>query len=136
MRRVIGRLTALLVKRLGPGLHADGGNLYLKIGMSSARSFIFRYERDGRQRDMGLGAADTVSLAEARQRAAEARSALGEGKDPIDARKASLASQRAAAVTFGSRGPSYTLILQQQKDAATKTHEAREKTDPVRMVGS
>jgi hypothetical protein len=49
-----------------PGLHADGGGLYLYVSKSGARSWIFRWKRDGRPRDMGLGALNTVSLAEAR----------------------------------------------------------------------
>ena len=47
-------------------MHTDGGGLYLYVSKSGARSWIFRWKRDGRPRDMGLGALNTVSLAEAR----------------------------------------------------------------------
>jgi len=55
---------------------------------------------DGVARKMGLGAVHTVSLAEARKRAAEARLKVHDGIDPIDQRKASrtrakIASARA-----------------------------------------
>jgi hypothetical protein len=36
---------------------------------------------------MGLGSAELFTLAEARERAMEARKLLADGKDPIDARR-------------------------------------------------
>jgi Arm DNA-binding domain len=89
-----GKLTALAVKNLikarEPGLKNDGGGLYLKNGSS----WIFRYSRDGRKHDQGLGPAFVISLAEARQKAAEARRLLLDGQDPIKARRASRAGAR------------------------------------------
>jgi hypothetical protein len=38
-----------------PGLHADGHGLYLPVGRRGTKSWIYRYRRDGRLRDMGLG---------------------------------------------------------------------------------
>jgi integrase len=94
--RTHARLTALTLKRLlrerKPGLTADGGNLYLQDG--SGWQLI--YERDGVRRYMGLGPARDVSLAEARQAASDARRLLREGQDPLAARRASRASQKAA----------------------------------------
>jgi hypothetical protein len=91
----IGKLTALQVQRAlrarEPGLINDGGGLYLKDG----GSWIFRFKRGGKTRDHGLGPVLDVSLAEARQKAAEARRLLLDGKDPVETRRAS----RAAALT-------------------------------------
>src|SRR5690606_8323767 len=56
------------------------------------RSWVFRYTRQGRERYMGLGATHTVSLADARQAALEARKVLAEGRDPIHARPAARAA--------------------------------------------
>ena len=65
----IEKLTALKVARLSkPGRYADGKGLYLQITKALVKSWIFRYERDGKERYMGLGATHTVSLAEARDR--------------------------------------------------------------------
>src|SRR5690242_15640346 len=50
-----------------PGMYADGHGLYLHVG-TRAKSWIFRYQIDGRRRDMGLGPVDLVSLAAARDR--------------------------------------------------------------------
>ena len=66
-----------------PGYHADGGNLYLQVAPSGSKSWIFRYTQDGKTREMGLGSVATFSLAEARERAAENRKLLADGKDPM-----------------------------------------------------
>jgi Arm DNA-binding domain len=75
MARKIGRLTALEASRLSePGMHPDGGGLYLQNSKTRARSWVLRFKHDGRY--MGLGPCHAVSLADARQKAAEARSQL------------------------------------------------------------
>jgi integrase len=93
--RTHARLTAARVKQLmrerKPGLVADGGNLYLQDGSS----WLFKYERAGVRSFMGLGAAHTIGLAEARQKAQDARASLRGGVDPLAARRASRASQKA-----------------------------------------
>ena len=63
-------------------MYPDGGGLYLCVGSQSARSWIFRFARDGRTRYMGLGSLAVMSLAEARQKAGEARRLLSAGEDP------------------------------------------------------
>lgn len=85
MGKGIEKLTALKVARLAkPGYHGDGGGLYLQIGPKGAKSWIFRYERQDRERHMGLGPLHTVSLADARERARELRRHLLGGVDPLD----------------------------------------------------
>jgi integrase len=104
MAREIERLSALKVSRLKrPGLHADGGGLYLQIKGGSAKSWLYRFKRNGRARDMGLGPVITVSLADARAAAAEARKQCRAGIDPIAHRRAERAALRLTAakgVTF------------------------------------
>lgn len=111
MAREPGRLTALAASRAKkPGLYSDGGGLYLQVAPSGARSWIFRYQKSGRRRYMGLGGAATVTLAEARQKAAEARKVLGEGKDPIEtarARVVAAATRKANATTFREAANQY-----------------------------
>jgi Arm DNA-binding domain len=51
-----------------PGYYADGGGLYLQV-TDGGRSWVFRYSRAGKRRDMGLGPLDLVSLAGARDKA-------------------------------------------------------------------
>jgi integrase len=105
--RKIDRLTALQVKRLSkPGLYADGGNLLLQVAKGGSKSWLFRFARNGRTRDMGLGSIITVGLAEARERAKEARRSLLDGKDPIEVRRASRASA-AKVITFDQAADQY-----------------------------
>ena len=72
-----------------PGRYADGHGRYLSITEAGSKSWLFRYERGGRERWMGLGPTRDVGLAQARDRASRARLMLLDGIDPIDARRAS-----------------------------------------------
>lgn len=92
------RLSARQVATAGEGYHADGGGLYLQVTASGARSWILRYQRAGKRREMGLGSVAAVSLAQARERTQEARTLLAYGTDPIEARKAVQADK----MTFGA----------------------------------
>ena len=98
MARVIGKLTALKVRQAKrQGLYGDGGNLYLQVSKSGAKSWIFRYKRAGRQRPMGLGPLHTISLTEAREAARVYRQLLLGGIDPIDQRRAERVQGKLAA---------------------------------------
>ena len=97
MARALNRLTALRVARAKkPGVYADGGSLYLRIAPGGSRQWIFRYVVSGRLRDMGIGPAHTLTLAEARERATEARKLRLDGIDPIEHKRAKHAALRAA----------------------------------------
>lgn len=82
-------LSALAVKTLPVGLHADGGTrgLYLRVLPTGGRSWIFRYALANRRRSMHLGATDVLSLADARAAALDARRLLLQKIDPVDARR-------------------------------------------------
>src|SRR5262245_34062080 len=88
------KVTAL-IKDNTQGRHGDGGGLYLQISGGSA-SWLYRYIRDGKERNVGLGPVRDVSLAQARERAAEHRTTLAQDDDPLEAR----ARVKAATVTF------------------------------------
>ena len=85
-------------------MYADGGSLYLRVAPGGSKQWIFRYTApSGRVRDMSLGAVHTFSLAEARERAADARKLRADGIEPINHKRARLAALRAAdakAMTF------------------------------------
>lgn len=86
-----------------PGKFLDANGLYLQVSRSLTKSWLFRYERDGRDRWYGLGSLHTFGLEEARELARKARQQLREGIDPIDERAARTAARRveaARAVTF------------------------------------
>lgn len=84
--RLLKKLTARTVAALSkPGRHADGGNLYLTIskpGATASRRWTFMYVFAGKQREAGFGSTAVVTLAEARERAAEWRLLLAKGNGP------------------------------------------------------
>jgi integrase len=111
--RIVGRLTSRRVSTAKPkaGREAlvigDGGGLWLQVtrgeGDHLRRSWTFRYEIDGRRREMGLGNLSTFSLAEARDRARALRQQLADGVDPLEAREAARRAklaEQARTVTF------------------------------------
>ena len=76
-------LTATKVKSITkPGTHGDGDGLYLSVSGAGSKSWLLRKVVDRRRREYGLGGFPDVSLAAARTKAAEYRSAIAEGKEP------------------------------------------------------
>lgn len=97
MARATNQLTVKAIAALRePGMHADGAGLYLKVDQTLNRRWVLIYFWHGKRREMGLGSAETVTLAAARQAAASARQMVAGGIDPIGARKL----QTGSAVTF------------------------------------
>jgi integrase len=81
------KLTARRVETAKPGKYCDGGNLYLIVSETGARKWVLRFTWRGRAKEMGLGSATNVPLADARERAADARRKIAQGLNPIDERK-------------------------------------------------
>ena len=112
MERSVERLKALAVEKLSrkPGMYCDGGGLWLRVSSPTARSWVFRYMLNRRAHEMGIGKYPEITLAEARQRAAEARRLKAHGKDPLTERGAVKAAALAAAaksVTFKDAAARY-----------------------------
>lgn len=70
-----------------PGRYADGNGLYLIVDPSGAKRWVLRTIVHGRRRDIGLGGLRLVSLAEAREKAAEYRKIAREGGNPLELRR-------------------------------------------------
>jgi len=113
MPKKVAELGALQVGRLvKPGAHAVGGvaGLQLKISPDGARSWVLRAMVSGKRRDMGLGGFPDVPLAEAKQRARDARALIYAGGDPIQARRetrSAVAAATAKAKTFDECSAAY-----------------------------
>ena len=75
-----------LVRARTTGLTNDGNGLYLQISRYGTASWVFRYKIAGKARMMGLGAYPLTSLADARQKAMQARLQTQAGIDPLRAR--------------------------------------------------
>ena len=82
-----GRLTARTIATAKCGKHSDGGNLYLIVSETGSRKWVLRFTWRGTAKEMGLGSANDVPLADARERAADARRLLARDLNPIDERK-------------------------------------------------
>ncbi|MGC2320478.1 MAG: Arm DNA-binding domain-containing protein, partial [Bradyrhizobium sp.] len=78
------KLTARKVATAKPGKYSDGGNLYLIVSETGARKWVLRFTWRGRAKEMGLGSAVSVPLADAREKAASARRKIAHGLNPID----------------------------------------------------
>ena len=105
------RLTAVaVVRKKKLGRYGDGRGLWLQVSPSGTKSWLFRYMRNGKARQMGLGAVHTVTLAEARETAGDCRKLLLAGLDPIEARRAERMQSRVEAArgtTFKDCGERY-----------------------------
>lgn len=95
-------LSALEVNRLNiPGNHAVGGvsGLYLYVNEAQGRSWVLRVMMAGKRKHLGLGGYPSVTLAQARDKAREAREKIVKGIDPIHERKAAATALRAHQAT-------------------------------------
>jgi integrase len=128
------RLNAALISRLSkPGRYGDGGGLYLRVaqyetrdGMAQSKNWVFRFERAGRERQMGLGPLHTLSLADARSRARACRRVLLDGGDPINARQAVRDAERAAAArTMSFKACAETYIAAHRSGWKNPKHAAQ-----------
>lgn len=116
MPRKAKELSALEVKRLshpGEGRNATfavGGidGLMMQITPSGARSWLLRCKVGDRRRHIGLGGFPDVTLAQARERAREAREMIWQGIDPVEHRKA----QRAALSAAQKRGLTFNEAME------------------------
>jgi integrase len=127
MARTIEKLSALRVsKETKPGLYNDGGGLYLRVGAGGAKSWVFRYMLDGQAREMGFGATHAVTLAQARQKAQDARNLLAEGNNPLSQKRAAEAERRlkeALKITFRDCAERY--IVAHEKSWRNEKHRAQ-----------
>jgi hypothetical protein len=99
MPKAAAELGPLDVKRLahiggkGNVMVPVGGvaGLYLQLTPKGGRTWILRMLIGGRRRDIGLGGFPTVNLAQACDKAREARDKVERGIDPVEERKTAKA---------------------------------------------
>jgi Arm DNA-binding domain len=121
---VMGKLTLQkIAKLIEPGRYGDGNGLYLKITPTGNRSWLFRYERKGRERVMGLGPLRICTLSRAREKARAAEQQLADGIDPIDARRLTITADAPPTIpdkwqAFAAQGIEPTCFLYRHYDAS------------------
>ena len=103
MARALNRLNARKVQTIAPMAkmrrYGDGGGLYLIVDPSGSRRWLVLYQWGKKRREMGLGSLNAVSLAKAREIAAEVRAKVAAGIDPLEERRKAEAPPEI--VTFG-----------------------------------
>jgi integrase len=116
MSRGINRLSGADLRRSKPGLYGDGNNLFLQVSLSRSnskqinRSWIFRYQANGRAIDMGLGSLNVLGLKDAREQAREYCALRLQGIDPRqhrDAQRAAAAAASMKSITFEAAAQAY-----------------------------
>jgi integrase len=94
-------LTALAIQKLkttGAAYRvADERGLFVFVTATGAKSFRWKYRKDGKEKLMTFGRYPDVSIATARERHAEARRLLTSGVDPMKERKAKKVTVKIAA---------------------------------------
>lgn len=87
-RRISKALSAAFVRTVTePGRYGDGNGLFLVVQPSGSKSWLQRIVVRGKRRDIGLGGASLVTLAEAREKALDNRRIARAGGDPLAARQ-------------------------------------------------
>ena len=106
----LGALAVSMIRRRGINFVGGVAGLAINVTQSGSRSWVLRFTRGGRRRDMGLGGYPDVTLADAKTAARTARAKLAQGIDPVDdgraARRKLIASQ-ATALTFAAAATRY-----------------------------
>src|SRR5476651_316168 len=73
--------------RAKPFKLSDGGGLFLLVQPTGGKWWRYKYRFAGKEKLLALGAYPDVSLADARERHAQARKVLAAGNDPGEAKK-------------------------------------------------
>jgi integrase len=115
--RAKGVTAAQVARGTKPGRYGDGAGLYLLVRSREAKFWLFRYTRNGKMREMGLGPAKgrtAVPLIQARARARQLHAVVREGRDPLAERasekakaQADAAKAKVDAITFGEVADMY-----------------------------
>lgn len=107
-------LTAKEIDNAIEGMHADGQGLYLRVQAGGSKGWIYRFQLNGKRREMGIGSLAKVNAKKARADAAELRKQFEAGVDPIEARRRKIeqdaetaARVEAGAITFRTVAAEY-----------------------------
>jgi len=120
-------LSALETKRLNkPGMNFVGGvpGLALQVLPTGGRTWILRATIAGRRRDMGLGGYPEVTLARAREKAAQYRDQIRVGRSPLAENHAARSALRAH-VSMSFKQAAENFIDSQRSSWSNPKHAAQ-----------
>ena len=97
MKQPSKKLTVQFVRNAKTsGKYFDGNGLFLLVKPSGTKSWVQRIMINGKRREIGLGSADLVSLADARSEALENRRLAQAGQDPLR-----IKHEKSSILTYG-----------------------------------
>ena len=129
----INRLSARKVETAHKaGLYGDGGNLFLKVDDGGSKSWIIRWSSGGKVSKYGIGPVHTVSLAQARDKAAEVRRQIRDGIDPRQARR----EQLEAAAVAEAKSISFDAATARNRPSTPVSGTRRCRPTPARISAS
>ncbi len=106
MVRATNRLTVQRIESLkSRGRHGDGLGLWLNVGKTGSKSWVFRWTKKGHVREMGLGPYPALSLSNARKKAIEYPQMIANGLNPR------LERDRQYGKTFGEVADAYIVAM-------------------------
>lgn len=107
----MGKLNAKQIENLTePGTYEDGDGLRLVVKGTGRKSWVLRFQLNGKRREMGLGAFPEVSLKAARLEAGAKRAQLLAGIDPLAARDAEREALRASQQTAATKAVTFKTV--------------------------
>jgi len=120
MEGKVGKLNSKQVENLAEaGTYDDGDGLRLIVKASGSKSWVFRYQFQGKRRDMGLGGFPAITLKAARLAVADQRRLMSAGIDPMTARDAERERQQEA-----QRREAQRVTFKQEAAGYIATHRA------------
>jgi len=133
MAKKVLPLTDVAVKNAKPQDKAfklsDGGGLFLEVLPTGGKSWRMKYRIDGREKRIVFGLWPDISLKQARQRRAEARSLVAQGIDPGAKRKQ---DKTAAKVQAAEDANTFEVVA---RDWHAKQVKAWSESHAVRVLG-
>ncbi len=106
----LGALAVSQIRRRGINFVGGVAGLAINVSGTGGRSWVLRFQVNGRRRDLGLGGYPDVTLAQAKEAARAARAKIKLGLDPIDdarAARAKLIENNLTALSFGQAASQY-----------------------------
>ena len=107
-----------LIRAAAPIAKSDGNGLTFTLSKNGTSAWILRYRHGGRQKELTIGRYPDITLAKARELAAEARANIQQGEDVARTKKLE-ARELAAAKTFRELANDYLAKAQPVLAAST-----------------
>ena len=131
------KLTQLKIDKLKtPSVYGDGAGLSLKVTKNGSKSWLFRYMLAGKAHWMGLGSYPDVSMADAREKAAELRKLTRQNIDPLAEKRKETSVIRAALAKFIDFDKAAEQYIDAQKSGWKNAKHAEQWTNTLRTYAS